>query len=340
MAFPSLTQVVTGTDTFGSWVTDYNASVACLQTNTISTAATSAGALTTGNAYVNGQVAALLVATLTLAGGNNATAANLTITTNTNFGNSTVNVFVGQGSLIVNGIVSINSSSINVGSNVWFTTTVVQIGNSTVNTQANSTLISTGTANLSNQILIGANVSITTAVATLGNSTVNAILNSTTFELRTSTSTLLANSSDISLGANVILNDTSFFIGNSTSNSVVNSTGFYYDGSQLAVAFQQQISQTLSGASSQQIDSLVPGTYRSCEYVLQVTDSVNNNYQLSKVFILHSGGAAFLTEYGIVVSNSALASYSVSVNSTALQLNCTPTTTSGVVKGFRLPITV
>lgn len=97
----------------------------------------------------------------------------------------------------------------NVGANVNITPTNIQIGNTTVNTQANSSLVSTGTGNFSTGANVGSNVNLTTTGLSVGNSTVNT----------------QANSSLISTGTlNVAsINTTTLFMGNSTVNAISNS---------------------------------------------------------------------------------------------------------------------
>jgi acyl-CoA hydrolase len=110
---------------------------------------------------------------------------NLT-TTGFQIGNTTVNTQVNSssistGSLTLSTVTLTNANfttgnfttAVNVGANVNLTTSTMQIGNSTVNTQVNSSLISTGNGQFSTSVNVGANVLLTTSTITVGNSTVN-----------------------------------------------------------------------------------------------------------------------------------------------------------------------
>jgi hypothetical protein len=135
----------------------------------------------------------------------------------------------------------------NVGANVSLSTSSIQVGNSTINLNANSTLVkvsdATSTANLSSSSLtigsavvnstvltigtgnfstaanVGANVNLTTSTLQIGNSSVNTQVNSSVFSTGTGTF-----SSGANVGANVNLSTVLISVGNSTINSTVNST--------------------------------------------------------------------------------------------------------------------
>ena len=146
------------------------------------------------------------------------------------------------------------STGANVGANVNLTTSTVQIGNSTINLNANSTLLkisdASSTANLSTSSLtigstvvnssvltiatgdfstganVGANVNLTTSSIQIGNSTVNTQVNSSVISTGTGNFSVSAN-----VGANVKLTTVLLSVGNSTVNSTVNSTTFFTTGS-------------------------------------------------------------------------------------------------------------
>ncbi len=71
----------------------------------------------------------------------------------------------------------------------------MQIGNSSTNTQVNSSVLSTGTGNFSVAANVGANVKLTTVLLSIGNSTVNATINSTSVGI--GANTFIANSSSV-----------------------------------------------------------------------------------------------------------------------------------------------
>ena len=167
--------------------------------------------------------------------------------------------FFARHGLNVNGFVTVNSTVVNVGSNVSITAATLSIGNSTANLLANSILVtvanSTGTLNLQpTQIVLGgstvnttahlagANVFIDTVKLSVGNSTVNLIANSVLVKVENATASLNLQATQVTLGtsvvnttvfaagANVILSTVNLNLGNSTVNSVTNSIAAVYSG--------------------------------------------------------------------------------------------------------------
>jgi len=160
---------------------------------------------------------------------------NLTVTNSTSnvvvtpisifLGNSTANAFVNSifaqvtnstatanitPNALTIGTSTVNSTVISEGANVLITTSTITVGNSTVNTFANSSVVNTGTLNLITAANVGANVNLSTTTLSVGNSIAN----------------LIANSIDITLAnatANVIITPVSIAIGNSVANVFANS---------------------------------------------------------------------------------------------------------------------
>ena len=147
------------------------------------------------------------------------------------------------GSAVVNStFVVVNAGNFvagaNVGANVNLTTVGLQIGNSSVNTQVNSSVFSTGTGNFSLAANVGANVKLTTVILSIGNSTVNSTVNSTAFftagiaNVGTS-----VNSALIKVGTDFIANTSGVYhtgtvnAGSFTvTNFVANTAGVYHTG--------------------------------------------------------------------------------------------------------------
>lgn len=96
-----------------------------------------------------------------------------------------------------------------------------------------------------------------------------------------------------------------------------------------------------AGTTSQTIDEFDASTYKAAEYLLHITDTVANGYQLSKVLVVHTGnssvsGQAFATEYGIVTSNTVLGVFSSSISGANVVLSVTPSTTGSTVSFSRV----
>jgi hypothetical protein len=167
---------------------------------------------------------------------NNAVIANTLTIDKFSMGNSTVNVFSNsvllkienttdianlEADALTIGTSVVNSTAFAAGANVFINQSLLSIGNSTVNTLANSSLIkvenATDIANLAPATLtIGGSVINTTAYATganvyvnttrwfVGNSTVNAFSNSIQLQLEDATLSSVVNTSVISSGGSLL----------------------------------------------------------------------------------------------------------------------------------------
>jgi len=174
----------------------------------------------------------------------------------------------------------------------------------------------------------------------IGNSTVYSWINQTTQAAtdKTANSTGSVNSTVLFVGntvANAFINSTSFYVGSAAANAQINSSGIFFGGVSLAATLPA-ITNTTSGLGTFVIDSFALAQYRACEYTLTANDLANpNNYQISKVLVLHNGGGAFTTEYALVVSNSSVGIWSATTNSSSAILQFTPVSSSCKVTGTK-----
>ena len=107
------------------------------------------------------------------------------------------------------------TTALNVGANVNLNTTALQIGNSTVNTKVNSSLIN-----------IGSNVTINTSTIFIGNSTVNTTITAGNIALL-GTSLIVGNTTfggETIAAGDVNINTTAIAVGNSTINTIITSS--------------------------------------------------------------------------------------------------------------------
>ena len=142
-----------------------------------------------------------------------------------------------------------NSSAVTTDGivNLTSVSSSIRVGNSTINSFTNSTVIAIGTGNFSTSANVGANIYITTSTVQVGNSTANLNANSSLLKISDATSTAnlsslnlvigstVVNSTIITIGtgnfstaanvgANVNLTTSSLRIGNSTANLNANSS--------------------------------------------------------------------------------------------------------------------
>ncbi len=98
-------------------------------------------------------------------------------------------------------------------------------------------------------------------------------------------------------------------------------------------------SASVSSVSTTTVDTFDKTVYRSSKYIIQVSQSTN--YQASEILILHNGTDAFITEYGVVRSNSNLATFSTDINGNNVRLLVNMSSaTAATIKMNRISILV
>jgi hypothetical protein len=88
----------------------------------------------------------------------------------------------------------------------------------------------------------------------------------------------------------------------------------------------------------QTADTFSATSYRSAEYIIQMTDSTN--YQVSKLLVLHDGTTAYVTEYAQLYNTSFLGTFSADINSGNVRLRVTPSTGTVVVTLTRTSLVI
>jgi len=81
---------------------------------------------------------------------------------------------------------------------------------------------------------------------------------------------------------------------------------------------------SVSDLSTVVLDSFPAVDYRSCHYIVQVTDNDYSWYHTSQIMIIHDGIKAFKSEYNIVVTQQKLGEFDCVVNSGNVELNFSP----------------
>lgn len=83
-----------------------------------------------------------------------------------------------------------------------------------------------------------------------------------------------------------------------------------------------------SGVSAVILDSFPVPYYRSCHYIVQITDENFSYYQTSQVMVIQDGLHAFQTEYNIVVNNGKMGEITSQIQGGNVVLLFTPFYTS------------
>ena len=93
------------------------------------------------------------------------------------------------------------------------------------------------------------------------------------------------------------------------------------------------------------IDSFLSSTFRSGQYTVSIKDTSTsaNAYQISQLLVTHVTDNAYVTEYGIITTNSSIGTlgvFSANANTTHVKLNFVPSVTNTTIKGSKILITV
>jgi len=172
-------------------------------------------------------------------------------------------------------------------------------------------------ANLVSNSAVTAN---TTQGLTTGNVYVDGIFSATTLSANTALRGGNVDSSAVlTITSNVAITDTELSINESVFSSINVQT---------------------TGTSEQIVDNFDLTAYQAAEYVVSIKDNAANGYQVSKLILLHDTGDSYVTEYGVIYSNSMLGTFSANANTTHSRLTVTPTQTDTQLKISRTLIKV
>lgn len=79
---------------------------------------------------------------------------------------------------------------------------------------------------------------------------------------------------------------------------------------------------TSTSTSQTVIDSFSKNQFQSAKYQIQVKNA--NQYQTSEFLVVHDGTSAYIVEYGIINTDSNLASFTSDLSGTSVRLLATP----------------
>jgi len=333
---PTIVPVNTAIENWLSVLDKINELIDFADNYTVSVDTSANGSLSTGNGYVNGIFSALTLACSTIRGGNVQANGTLTIYANLiSVGNSTVNTVA-------------NSTQITVSK--------IVLGNTTVGFIANTTgirLNGKDYANLDPFVIVANNgVDIGTrprinfiegdnitldVVDDAGNSEVMVTINSTggggnASVAGTNTQVQYNDSGNMGAGAGLT------FIKTSNTLNVANAVNTQV--LLFPMARFNQIYANSATVSSVVLDSFFLADYRSAKYLLTIKDNTANAYQTTEILAIHNDGAAQMTEYGTIFTNTDIATFTVSTNATHMILNYAGGTANTTIKGIRELIAV
>jgi hypothetical protein len=78
------------------------------------------------------------------------------------------------------------------------------------------------------------------------------------------------------------------------------------------------------GGPASVADTWLASEFRTAKYLVQVSDTANNEYQASQVLVNHNGTSAFHTEYGIITTGgNALCTFNTTITTGYVVLTAT-----------------
>ena len=277
--------------------------------------------------------------------------ANLTGTIN--FSNASVTHVV-NGSLVVNGAITVQSLTANNISFTGTSTASIIPGPNIAYDIGNTSLVwRTGYFNAVNAVssvytntITAYSVSTTSGVNIAGSANTYSVLplSNTTYSLGNTTSWW-----STAYAANVFANNIS--VANAATISALTTTAVANLSANVAVGGYLQLGNTTSqfayqiantytftnSTSPANVDSFSPTAFRSAEYLIQVADSTVPAQQVTKILLIHDGTNPYLSEYGTVYSNASfgsLGSFNVGISGNCY-LQFSPTSANCVVRILR-----
>ena len=115
-------------------------------------------------------------------------------------------------------------------------------------------------------------------------------------------------------------------ISETLSSNVVLKTGGTFTG-QVGIVDSAIFSGNTSLATSSDyvIDSFSASTYRSCKYLVQVTDNVSNYYHVTELLLIWNGSTVQMVEYAVATTAGELGTFNADINSGNVRLIFTAT---------------
>lgn len=116
-----------------------------------------------------------------------------------------------------------------------------------------------------------------------------------------------SNSSELAASANAV--NVAYDLANNTYNYVTSIDSNTQN--LLCGTINSKIILTSNNSANQILDTFSTSAYRSIKYLIQVSSGLE--YQISEITLLHNGTNSYITEFGLIASNSALLSYETEI---------------------------
>lgn len=121
-------------------------------------------------------------------------------------------------------------------------------------------------------------------------------------------------------------------------NSVINGTAVVEQINLPEANLSSNLIVTSTNTANQVLDLFSTTDFRSVKYLVQVTSG--SDYQVSELMLLHNDSNSYITEYGLITTNSSLMTYDSEISSGNVRLLMTPVNNVNSVKIVRTTVTV
>ena len=221
------------------------------------------------------------------------------------------------------------------------------VGNSTVNSSLNSTFYS---ATSNNTSFVGsvsaANVvsnaqlesNLTAYQTTAGlNANITSYLQGFSVTLAACSISIGSSSANLDVTSNVIT------ISNATSNITLsiptasqssNTQYFFNANGSWVYSTTSNGSFTVNSISATVIDSYLMANYRGAKYIVSCIDNNANNRYFTELLTTHDTSSGYITEYGMITTNSVIGTFSAGSNSTCVLVQFTSASSTNVTITF------
>ena len=97
-------------------------------------------------------------------------------------------------------------------------------------------------------------------------------------------------------------------------------------------------SDNLSGTGSQVVDTFSASEYRTTKYIIQLEHDSDSKYHSTEILLTHDGTQVYLTEYGIIRTDSSLGEFDATLSGGTISLSLTPSYTNTSFKAKRISV--
>jgi hypothetical protein len=234
--------------------------------------------------------------------------------TNFTSGNSTVNTYINSTS------VSIQNSSVTF---TMVSPTAAEQADGDYYLNANGTWVDIFGSNvvIDGTFYTNDSATVNGTLDVYANLTVNGSVTATSFYSGTGTSNISITNTAVTLSNSTVT------FGLTKPTAAQQADGTYYlnaNGEWVEVLVVISANAQTSGTSAQLVDSFDATVNYSCDYTITVNDNNANNRQFSKILVIHDEGDAYMTEYGVISTNTDVGTFEANLNSGSVRLYFTP----------------